>query len=729
MKSWDLFDTLIGRKCGTPEELWKQMIEPSDNPNFIVQRVASERKLQDLHLTYNLNDIYKVYGMVDAKSNSVAEALRHLEFRLECNNVFPIKCNIDQVKDEDIIVSDTYFTYPELRELLHHAGFDREIQIISSNYGKWTGDIWKDIKTRYKIELHTGNNYNGDVHKPMEKGIRTQHSVTGTDDLNDPEHFYLKYSPELAYWLRYHRLLNDITPKEATRLHFIELEYNLPFLWASSFALNDYFLRKNLKKLLFMSRDGLLFREVFQNLFPDVPSEYLYISRDCLQGHSKSFFAYLNRRLNELTALVDLTASGGSLRTALPRIKVKEPHFWTAFFLKEPFRVDTNGIDLVYVTDNLRTKCNNSHLERLNYADHWHVTDVRSQGIPVFDQTDEYDMNLVVAYREFVSSTFESMPHETPSNLWAIIDFALRHIHTEGEYLKKIFPNHGILELQRKETVTANNSKAMIISASWNRTWKQIETWHNSIVKSGFTGEIQMIDMGNPYETGKRMDEAGILVSHWMPFYKRPAIVERFDALSKIISKSKLPDEEWVIFTDSDDVVFQRNPSDYLRTIPLYCSIVAASEGVHFEDNRWAKDNLLKSFPAHYESMAKHFYYNAGSIAVRAGLLPVLCKDIVDLCDTQPLANKHDQASFNILLTQEKYKNQSYLVAPDDGWAFCGASSLFGSSLADRKGYKYRLPYMDSGLCRTSLGAIPVIFHHYTRNSTIAAQVVARYRR
>ena len=716
MNSWDLFDTLIGRTCGSPSEIFKQIAVDIGDPNFPAKRVAAERVLQNQHIEYSLEDIYNSY----TKVKTLAKTLADKEWQLELANVFPIKKYSDSVMDGDIIVSDMYLNSKQLQMLMEKAGIYKKVKIYVSCYGKHSGTVWKNIPEIKSIITHTGDNKFSDVDKPMQYGIRT---VSASSGMNADELKYSNWSPELAIWLRKERLSTSPNLLRDNRLHYIQLEYNIPFLWASSQALYTYYLRKNLKKLLFMSRDCQIFMKVFQKLYPDVDCEYIYISRDCLQSESETYFKYLNQRLTHDTALVDISASCGSLRTALPFLKVKNPNIWTTFFLKEPFKVDLGPIRMEKIAINTETRCNNTHLEKLNYADHWHIIDVNSKGKPIYIQPDEYDMDIVKKYHKFIYDAIETIPTNKLDNPFGIVNYTLEHINTEGNYLKVVFPNHGKLEIMRKQKVIAKNSKVVIVSACWGYEWKRLSTWYKSIRKSGFTDDVHMIDLGLDDDTVDKMTKAGIIVTTFVPT-KRANIVERFNSLATLILK--MPPDTWVIFSDADDLVFQKNPIDYLKIVPSYHSIVVATEGVRFRENEWARGNLLHSFPKKYNELSDKFFFNAGSIAGKAKILGEICKETVKLCDSSTTGQKHDQAALNILLYSEKYFSQVHYTKPDDGWCFCGASTIFAKQ-NDRKTYHGIPPRIIDGVCKTSKGIIPVMFHHYTRNRVAKEQVIKRY--
>jgi hypothetical protein len=407
--------------------------------DFVAKRIQAERFFQEKKMEYTLEDIYDVYG----------RDLTEIEWGLELENVSSIKRNVKYLKPDDLIVSDMYLGEKRLRELIEKAGIKFDGKIIVSCYGKHSGKVWKELKGQ--IISHCGDNKHTDIAMPLKYGIRSRHART---EMNKIEVFYMKYSEDLAWWVRKHRLEHVWDEAGTEHLEFIQISLNFPMLFAMSHLLDDYLRYFQVGKPLFMSRDTQMLQKMWQKLNPAKSSEYLYVSRECLRGSSENYFKYLNSRLNANTVMVDLASSGGSLKKALPRLSETNPKLWTLIFLPA-FKVDTTGIDLKYVTTNNKTLINNTHLEMLNYADHWHVGDVDKMGKPVFDQEREYDMNLVMKYHGIFSKMVQDIPTGSLINAKDLVSHILPWIHAEGNYLRRLFPMHMQFEGKRKRILEA----------------------------------------------------------------------------------------------------------------------------------------------------------------------------------------------------------------------------------------------------------------------------------
>ena len=440
MRSFDVFDTLIGRKCYLPKNIFWEMAHKLGDVNFPAKRIAAERYFQNTMSEYSLDDIYMRLGKPELAS---------MEFQLELDNVFPITRYARRLRDDDILVSDMYLNANQIRELLMKAGINFQGEIVVSNYGKITGNVWKQVKPI----LHTGNNVQTDVIGPKAYNIPTQEAFT---QFTGFEKRISEHSRELAYWIRYHRLKSIINEQsDHELLNFIFLEYNIPLLYCMTQLILEHAKQKGFKKLLFMSRDTNLLMKMFLELHRlRIDAEYIYISREALVNGSKTYFKYLYSKLDKKATLIDMASSCGSLVKALPKIPPKTINLFTGIFL-ESFGVDVTGINLSCITTNKKTYINNTLVEMLNYAsDHNQILDMHELGntwVPIFADYKEYDVKRVREYHDLFQQMMEDIPIvkiEKPIELYTR---CLAMIQGQSRYLLKTFPNHIPIEKMRKK--------------------------------------------------------------------------------------------------------------------------------------------------------------------------------------------------------------------------------------------------------------------------------------
>ena len=107
-----------------------------------------------------------------------------------------------------------------------------------------------------------------------------------------------------------------------------------------------------------------------------------------------------------------------------------------------------------------------------------------------------------------------------------------------------------------------------------------------------------------------------------------------------------------VLITDVRDVMFQLNPSDYLRTkLTDDKPLLVSSEGILFKDEPWNYRNLLLGFgPIIAEQLKECTAYNVGVLAGKSSVMKNLFLSIYN--NTLNRYIPSDQSSFNVILHQ-----------------------------------------------------------------------------
>ena len=119
-----------------------------------------------------------------------------------------------------------------------------------------------------------------------------------------------------------------------------------------------------------------------------------------------------------------------------------------------------------------------------------------------------------------------------------------------------------------------------------------------------------------------------------------------------------------VLLTDVNDIIFSKNPFEWLRKKD-HIGIVASSEEVTHEQEIWNFQNYWTTFGIIAEFNKNTKVYNAGSIAGTAQEVSNLCRDIYLLSINKP--RNADQAAYNYLI-QNSYKDKTLFTSLEDNW-------------------------------------------------------------
>jgi len=719
--SWDIFDTIIGRKCGTPARLWSLLGAQVGINGFAELRRSAEAAVQAGGRDYSIHDIYRQLAKHNGFSNKQADEFCRLELALECEQAFPIAQYARRVKPGDIAVSDMYLSAAQIRTILDAAGIEKDVTIYVTCHGKTQGTVWRDVKSKHSIACHTGDNQRADVATPRRLGIRTELAATGLDA---HEQAYARHSESLAWWVRYRRL-SDLRSGTAGTLDQLQIQFNMPMLLSWCHELREFVAAKQAAKVLFLARDGCLAKRLWDTLYPEVPSEYLYSSRECLRNGTESYVAYANRRVTSDSVVTDLAASLVSLSFLLPKLAV-QPHVFVLFHIPK------DGISFPFgnLLNQRQHRINNTYLEMLNYATHWHTADVDRFENPVFDQPDEYDMNLVEAYHGTFDALLADVPSEPFDGLRDVAFYAASRIHERGPFLTKAFPGHFQFEAVRHLSepllpihVSTPNAEVAIIGAADNLRWPRFESWAQSIKLSKFTGPVYMLSY--------RMDDKSVrrLASHGITRIPcrndRHVVVDRFRDIAALAET--MPDDLWMILLDTTDLVVQTDPAKWLARLPEEYEIVVGSECIRIKDQWWVSRNLRDTFPEHYDAISPHLLYNAGSFAARASTMRMLAKDTWDMCCSKPYTKNNDQDAFNILLHTSKYRHRTKFADQQEGWCANIAATVIEPEHLGKRYATEPLATIDrSGVCHVEDRVVPVFLHHYTRDKKWTSLVASR---
>lgn len=712
--SWDIFDTLIGRKCGTPQRLWEQLAASHLCPTFPAERRAAEARLQATREEYSLDDIYQ-----ELQRNGHHEVTADDELQAERDNVFPIRRYADQVRPGDLLVSDMYLTEGQLRTLLDAAGVGADCPIHVACHHKSRGTIWGELLERHAIVQHTGDNPESDVERPKRHGIATVLAETGWSPL---EAQYSKFSPAIAWWARHHRLTNRF---EHDLTLTLQLQANAPLLRAALQRLRDLVQSRAIEQVGFLARDGCLAHAMWRRLYPEIPAEYLWSNRELLRRAEPDYLRYLAVFLTRPTVLFDLAASFQSFAVLAPHLPAV-PQLYAAFLVRWPNR-PTPELPIEFLLDHGRLRINNSYLEMLNYARHWHVASVTADGRAIFDQPGEYDLGLVSRYHAAFDSMLPDCPPDPIENPAEIASLAAEEIHRHGAALERLFPGHMAMERSRRLSGTAPQPTRprhdLVIVGAIDRVGKShLKPWLRSIQIAGYRGDLAMLCYREDAIAQKMLRQHHVEVRECQ--HDRHVVVDRFRDVAQLARE--LPPATWVVMLDVTDIVMQLDPTEWLARHATEHEIVVGSEAIRIKDQWWVDANLRDVFPEFYEQTREHLLYNAGSFAARASAMAQLAQDVWNLCCSRPYTKNNDQDAFNYLLHTDRYRDRVLFAPQGLGWCANVAATVCeppdkGAAFATEP-----LATIDHGTCRVEHGVVPCFLHHYTRNKDWSRQVTRR---
>lgn len=286
--------------------------------------------------------------------------------------------------------------------------------------------------------------------------------------------------------------------------------------------------------------------------------------------------------------------------------------------------------------------------------------------------------------------------------------------------------------------------KDLVIGAITNYSFDAIEPWVNSLERSGFDGDKAMICYNVSYDVCnelssrgfkvlgfERNDERGCLEYTKLNFN---VVVERFLHMAFVLREMESK-YRYIISTDVKDVIFQRNPSEWLSVnIDDHKKIIAASESIRYDQEEWGNLNLYRCFgPQIYQTFRDKIVSNAGVMAGDYETMLDLYMHIKLLCDSAPAhyiegGGGPDQAAYNVLINSTPWKDITRFALSEDGWA--AQLGTTGPQIQDRYGefITEPLPTLKDGIVCTSTGEPFYIVHQYDRVPQWKNEILEKYK-
>ena len=336
VSSFDIFDTCIIRKCGTPRNLFDILshrvfsveVDDESRVEFVTCRISADDTTTYRHLydTFNFSHPY------------LFDKERIMQMELECERLMmtPVLTMLKEVNscrnrgDHIIFISDMYLPTDFLKDALKTYGFFKENDSIyisgDCGYKKSDGALYKFIKDKESIQYnnwrHYGDNQISDIQVPKELGITT-HLIN--HNYLPFEQLWINHSNNLSFHTggimagigRSINLSTKNTPHNA-----FAIDITAPLMTTFAMRIMTDAANRGIKRLFFCSRDCFALYHVAKKMCKVISSVepiYFHTSRDALYNtNEKELIKYLHfiKIANNETkvGIVDIRSTGRSLQ-------------------------------------------------------------------------------------------------------------------------------------------------------------------------------------------------------------------------------------------------------------------------------------------------------------------------------------------------------------------------------------------------------------------------------
>ena len=250
---------------------------------------------------------------------------------------------------------------------------------------------------------------------------------------------------------------------------------------------------------------------------------------------------------------------------------------------------------------------------------------------------------------------------------------------------------------------------------------KECWNWAMSL-KRHYTGNVYVIASEIEQDTYEWLKSLGFTVYLHTPERSAP-VVTRFLYMWKLIEMGKIT-EDWIMMSDVKDVVFQGDLAIDHTTFGGWTSWLAGGENVTYEDEPWGRDNLARSFPYSYDTLAKREIVNAGTFSAKREVMRDICQ-LVYTMSVHNAVHNPDQAALNVVFHSMAFPDAK-IGSIDMGYAI-----QIGTTMDPNKNLKQiggPAPIIENDCVSTGQGFPYCIVHQYDRNPVLKSLFDEKYK-
>jgi hypothetical protein len=327
LRTFDLFDTLIARRCISPIVIYQNVEHASAMPGLADVRSKAGHQLWLSKVPHNTEDIYRLAIKHLANKRLDATSLAQLEYECEFRNAIPVLRAMKLIDRESVIVSDMHHPHWVIERLYAQASQTLSLRwlpgIYLSNQSKHTGEFWQSLRSKGLVAHHLGDNSHSDIQQAVAHG----HQATFFDwtQMNTTELSLARCGlHSVARAVRSVRL--RCVPNEQDEASVVlntMCTHVVPVLALASVLLREVMRQQSKNLLVFVGRDGAVWQSIFTAMFSQTPTRRLPLSRRLMQDSPATASAMIQSHVGRDAIVVDLVGSGTSWSQLAARAELK----------------------------------------------------------------------------------------------------------------------------------------------------------------------------------------------------------------------------------------------------------------------------------------------------------------------------------------------------------------------------------------------------------------------
>lgn len=209
--------------------------------------------------------------------------------------------------------------------------------------------------------------------------------------------------------------------------------------------------------------------------------------------------------------------------------------------------------------------------------------------------------------------------------------------------------------------------KTAILAAAKGYNIEQITPWIASLIKTGYSGKIGVILYDKNEDLANFLAKFGVHVFTAELSGLTNIATQRFKDYADMMQTPIFEDIDWFIHTDIRDVIFQKDPSEFVKNQTK--GIIATGEGVTYKHEDWNGEGLQWNYGDEvYRSMANLETMCSGIIAGRKSELIHLFHTIYELAFYTPNPEGFADQHYYNLAIRKIYQDSTEFVPADTAW-------------------------------------------------------------
>ena len=330
--TFDIFDTLIFRPFSEPTDLFYFLGAEFEIMNFKQLRMEMEYKArlkakeERGTLEVTLAEIWQMFEReigIPAKKGIEAELRLEKKFCYANPFMLDVWQRLIELGKQPIVVSDMYLPSDFLRELLDENGFSGFADLFVSceaGASKADGKIFQRLRADFSAATHvsgkqaSGNKIYSWIHvgdNPYSDGKMAQKAGAITKlypNADQAGKCYRAYDMSVVIGGAYRGIVNHSL---YSGRHLRSMEYEYGFVYGGLFAvgychfIHEYCSLHDVDRILFLSRDGDILKQVYDRLYSGEDTNYVYWSRlagmKLMAGFDKQdyFRRFIDHKVNQ----------------------------------------------------------------------------------------------------------------------------------------------------------------------------------------------------------------------------------------------------------------------------------------------------------------------------------------------------------------------------------------------------------------------------------------------